>query len=769
MEIKKASDNNINNNSQLSINTINEKFYKDELEIEAFLQNDNCINDLLTKEKSRFQILLTRNNIKKLINYSLNPNYINNNNNLQTNLRITYYSTEILCSPCGLLFEKSIQIINSNENKKKNDNDSNKINLANNDKTLSSEKFAQVGVVEEKHNTGDSPKEESSKVAYESYEYEFKNEEENEYQKDLEERYVDLLKDNMIPTEHQIEKHKRKTFSDYNEDEKNMINEFLNEIFKNLDDKNYYENQTYMGYFQKIVNYLLFNESDVTINYLFNNPSIFKNFYEQLNCSSIQNILENILNIIFDRQEDKYNKEYLKIINDLIDLLDELIKFDRFEKIEYICQIIINTLINNTEKQLIECFFENEDIMKKIVILIEKLIKINNNDKILINLINLLCQLNLVILNSLDEWNSYDFNQEDKNVFINENIIKNTFECQYNPEKKIDKNHIFEKFQQNSEKYISYLIKIYILIKDDIKKKYIDYKDIIDEQNNLNNKKFGLKHLNEWKYILSFFKIYIFTIYISKISKNDKINYLYNKNDFYDQDLFNISISLFFQYTLVNLYQNIFVNLIKLICIEKCPDYLTREFLYNQENVLHNKDLITLIMNNIEKNGKDKKRNLLIASEFEILKIIFSSYNSEILKFMKNSDLYKIYKKNYLDSIKPKFENQLNNDYSFSFSEILASDISKTFDGNESGMKLSFFRSIQSEIKHFINKCKEDKLKEIKTIETESFTEKKDGTKIRKIIKQKTMLNNINEITEIIEHEYDDQFSLQGKVTYSIK
>ena len=31
------------------------------------------------------------------------------------------------------------------------------------------------------------------------------------------------------------------------------------------------------------------------------------------------------------------------------------------------------------------------------------------------------------------------------------------------------------------------------------------------------------------------------------------------------------------------------------------------------------------------------------------------------------------------------------------------------------------------------------------------------------------MLNNINEITEIIEHEYDDQFSLQGKVTYSIK
>ena len=136
---------------------------------------------------------------------------------------------------------------------------------------------------------------------------------------------------------------------------------------------------------------------------------------------------------------------------------------------------------------------------------------------------------------------------------------------------------------------------------------------------------------------------------------------------------------------------------------------------------------------------------------------------------MKNSDLYKIYKKNYLDSIEPKLESQLNNDYSFSFSEIFESDISKTFDGNESGMKLSFFRSIQSEIKHFINKCKENKLKEIKTIERESFTEKKDGSKIRKIIKQKTMLNNINEITEIIEHEYGDQFSLQRKVTYSIK
>ena len=81
--------------------------YKNELEIEDILQNDKCINDLMTNKNSRFLKMMTFDNINKLINYCLNPNAIKNKNS-KIELRYPYYSSELLCSQCVLFFEKLI-------------------------------------------------------------------------------------------------------------------------------------------------------------------------------------------------------------------------------------------------------------------------------------------------------------------------------------------------------------------------------------------------------------------------------------------------------------------------------------------------------------------------------------------------------------------------------------------------------------------------------------------------------------------------------------
>ena len=73
-----------------------------------------------------------------------------------------------------------------------------------------------------------------------------------------------------------------------------IIKELLDKIFGFLDLK-FYLDETYVGYFQKIVNFLLLNEPRIMIHYLYNeNNSVIKNFYKHIGNASIENIFENI-------------------------------------------------------------------------------------------------------------------------------------------------------------------------------------------------------------------------------------------------------------------------------------------------------------------------------------------------------------------------------------------------------------------------------------------------------------------------------------------
>lgn len=85
-----------------------------------------------------------------------------------------------------------------------------------------------------------------------------------------------------------------------------------------------------MRNFEKIINYLLFNESNVIIEFLFKDYTFFiNNLYQNLNNSSIENIFDNIINILSDKEE-KF--EYLKKL--LNNLFESLINDEQFEKIK---------------------------------------------------------------------------------------------------------------------------------------------------------------------------------------------------------------------------------------------------------------------------------------------------------------------------------------------------------------------------------------------------------------------------------------------------
>ena len=105
---------------------------------------------------------------------------------------------------------------------------------------------------------------------------------------------------------------------------------------------------------------------------------------------------------------------------------------------------------------------------------------------------------------------------------------------------------------------------------------------------------FELKNLYQWKYILISIKIYIISLYINNNSDNGYKHY------FLDEKLFRISMELYLNHKENNIYQNIFSEMIMLICDERCPKYLIRPFLsLKEENKKSN--FILKIVNKIRK------------------------------------------------------------------------------------------------------------------------------------------------------------------------
>jgi hypothetical protein len=167
-----------------------------------------------------------------------------------------------------------------------------------------------------------------------------------------------------------------------------IINEILDEIFDISNFSKDEKGNSNFFYFQKIVNFLLYFESDTIINYLIKDTRsrVVKFLLHNLNRAEILNILENILNVLSDNEEPKntYNnmnfkfQKYAQIIQDLVNILIEDCQNNKFDKVDYICKLIINTVINNSENQLIELFIKNDILIQRIKKLITDIVSKNS-------------------------------------------------------------------------------------------------------------------------------------------------------------------------------------------------------------------------------------------------------------------------------------------------------------------------------------------------------------------------------------------------------
>ena len=681
--------------AKINFNLIKVKFKKNELKIEEVLMSDECINDLKMNIRSKFKKIITTSNTIKLISFCLNPNVYKDYDSNGV-LRYPYYSCELLCSPCILNFKKSIKSI------KEANEFENAIKKLEEKEEAEEDEINSVSSIEEENeeNIGDQEikeKIEQSGLSSLINEEDIQNEKFMDYKK-----YQGSLSEIQMDA---MESDKNNAFE---KEEIDIINEIFEEIFKFLN-LNLSERETYVGYFQKIVNYLMTNEPKITIEYLFDKKNnIINGFYRHMNNESIHNILENILNYLSDREHnDKGPFQFNIIILDLLKEIESISNkkynmnknnsyYDDKNKIDFICELIINTLVYNSSKNFIQLILpssnDNNDFMRKIKSLIENAVDMefnedNHKKNMIINLLEILLQINSIIMYSKKFNNNFFSNDM---TFFDDYYKKiRIFEYQYICKKSINYDKIFEAFEENNKlnnSYLSIIKDIYGLIINDIKNNYN------------NNKETSLMFLYEWKYILSSLKLFIFQFYAFK-----NFDIIDGTNDFYDKELFDLSIKLYFQSNTNNIYQNIFIDIIKLINYEKTPKYLINDFIEKQH----------LFIDNIKKIvNEDNKYSILLGLDIQILLLFYNSLNPAVVEFhnelKKNNNLSHSNNLDIFDKlmifIKPNFERQLKENYIFTELEIFDLNNSRdTFDGNDiENAKEMKFDSLKTTIKNYI-------------------------------------------------------------------
>ena len=676
--------------------TITEKLRKNELSIEDILSSNECIEDLKYNPNSKYKKILTTKNIIKLISlciYPSDPNIIITYNTL----RYPYYSCELLCSPSILQFSKSTQSIlkaNDRQNKirekeeyKEEENDLNFNEKDNNENNIQEDIFSQEEQKQEERNEN----------KFEDFFADSKGIDN--------EQFMNFNKRQETESEIQNETMINNKKTHFEEKENEIIKKIMEKIFGFLEEKINLD-ETCVGYFQKLVNYLLINEPKITTDYLFNeNYFMIRKFYYHMNNASIENIFENILNYISDQENKEDNLDNSKFNLIIMELLDEIgciinKEYDNNDninyindknKIEFISELIINTLINNTEKHLIKLIFSSSgNFMKKIIFLIEKSADLeykkekNNKKSLIINILEIAQEINIIIMNSKNLIIKNDY--KDDVIFFSDFYKKiKTFENQYFCKKSINIENIYKSFEKNKDLYISSIKKIYELIKNDIIKN--------TNLNNDNKKEKGiaLMLLSEWKFILSGLKIFIFQFYAFEDFKSEFDN---NNKDFYDEKLFDLSSKLFFISGENNLYQNIFVDIIKLLNFELVPNYFIKYFCKKHKSFIKK---IKEINEKIEENT-----NILLGPYIQILLLFYTSRNPYLNQYYNNekNKNEKEIKDKFIYLIKPKFERKFDDNYEYTEDEIFSNnnDSIDTFDGNDinnnSKIKYESFKTI---------------------------------------------------------------------------
>ena len=580
---------------------------------------------------------------------------------------------------------------NINKDKEKNENSEKEENLKGNEKK--EENIDDKKENDKKEENNDDKKENNEKK--ESAEENNKKEKDNDNKKEKDEKNDALENDKKIENtedKNENEDQKEEVKMDIDDEEievdvrnpKEMkkelpnyplVHSVLDHFFSFLDYQSSIENYVLNGYFNKITNYLIKTNTKIVLDYiLVNNQNIINKLISHIDRYSIANIVINLLNALSENDTPEGNTQYMMIVNKLIEQFNLSEKDD--DTIEIICDLFIESIIYNNKFKLSKIIEEN--IITKFEMVIKKYYEnaTQNNNKILF-VVSLLTKMNKSIISNFNNKITSTKNNDDtKNEMMNliklADKINNQFYSLNNNRFEL-RDQVYANFMNNFTQYCDSINNICVCVTNDLIQQY--QKDTTEEIDiSFSSKKIqklGKNKIIKFEFINSVLDIYINMLGIldnddqKKSAVKDKIKSLTSTN------IFKIMIEYYFKYRNNNFYNNIIVDLIKIIFDnDKAPEDLILSVLQlnnqNEAEKSGNNNLITVLMKDIiEKtkfifeNTNNSMNNLLFASHIEILKCIYSSNNPYIKNICDKMTNEKFFYDNFVLSIILVFSKKL--------------------------------------------------------------------------------------------------------------
>ena len=451
-----------------------------------------------------------------------------------------------------------------------------------------------------------------------------------------------------------------------------LVYSILEHIFSFLDDKSSIENTVLLGYFNKIVNYLIKTSTKLMLVYfLIQKDTLIPKLIQNINKISISNIISNILNALTEENSPEANEEYMIIVNECINYLSKIENNneENINTFEFICDLIINHIIYNNKLKFSKIIDAN--IINKLEKIIIKLYENyeQNNCKILC-LINLLTKMNKSLLANFAKKitttsNSDDTKLEMLNLINSVDRTSNQF-VSFTTKKNNFKELVYNSFQNNYIIYCNSVNNICLtLLNNKLKQNQNNSQNIesvITSYADKPKEKYKSSNLIEYEFIVSIIDIYV-NLYNAFFENETKSNFIREKIvQITNTNFIKLLLDDYLKFKQNNFLSNIMLDLIKVVFENNiAPKELLLNILQldsNDNNESNDNNLILLLINDLVNNTKyifENSNNitnqLAFSSNVMILKLIFSSTNPNIYDIYKKFEKEKFFYKYFITNI----------------------------------------------------------------------------------------------------------------------
>ena len=538
--------------------------------------------------------------------------------------------------------EKDKIIEDNNNIKEENKKDENEINTENEEKEKENKDNSNI-------DQGESNKDENA-------------EDNNKELKEKEEEAKMEIEDS-IPAKKEIKEEKAPNIP--------LVYSILEHIFSFLDNKSSIENTVLLGYFNKIVNYLIKTRTKLILAYfLIQKDTLIPKLIKNINKISISNIISNILNALTEENSPEANEEYMIIVNECINYLSKIENNNEedINTFEFICDLIINHIIYNNKLKFSKIIDAN--IINKIEKIIIKLYENyeQNNSKILC-LINLLTKMNKSLLANFAKkitttTNSDDTKLEMLNLINSVDRTSNQF-VSFTTKKNDFKELVYNSFQNNYMIYCNSINNICLAVLNNKLKQNQNnpqnIESIITSYSDQPKEKYKSSNLIEYEFIVSIIDIYV-NLLNAFFENETKSNFIIEKIvQITNTNFFKFLLDDYLKFKQNNFLSNIMLDLIKIVFENNiAPKELLLNILLidSKEKENNNTNLIILLINDLINNTKYTFENsnnitnqLSFSSNVMILKLIFSSTNPNIYDIFNKMEKEKFFYKYFITNI----------------------------------------------------------------------------------------------------------------------